>query len=380
MVNPITGVQVSQTLPPAPSTLQRTGAFISQGATTKASGTLNLITQVADFTSITTAPQAITSATWATNTVTVTTAAPHGYPVGAGTIELTIAGFTPTGYNGTFACTITSTTQFTYALASNPGTVTVEGTVVVADAARLGNDITNFFAQGAGNSVYVLELGPGTTSEGVATLTTFLTNNPGVVYSFLVPPTWDSEPTFLTLIGSYESLTAKLYFFVTTTTGTYTQYTAAVMKDVMWMVNAPTAPTTEPSSIVVMFWQWLNNNPSSSNPVPPMNLRYVYGLTPWTGLGNNATLTAIYAAGGNYLSTGAEGGISNVIIRGGYTADKQQAGYWYAVDWVQINLDLFVSNTVINGSQNTGAPLYYNQQGINTLQSVAVAVMQNAQT
>ena len=379
MANPITAVQVSQTLPPAPSTLQRTGAFISQGATTKASGTLTLITQVADLTAITVTPQAVSSITWLSNTVTVTTTAPHGYPVGAGTIELTLAGFTPSGYNGTYACTITTTTEFTYTLASNPGTATVEGTVVVADAARLTYDVTNFYAQGASLSVYVLELGAGTTAEGVTTLTTFLTNNPSTVYAFLVPPLWDSEATFKTLIGSYESTTAKTYFFVTTTVGTYSGYTS-LMKDVLWMVNAPTAPASEPSSIVGMFWQWLYNNPSSSNRVAPMNCRYVYGLTPWTGLGNNATLTAIYAAGGNYIATGAEGGISNAIIRGGFTADGQQANYWYSVDWVQINLDLAISNAVINGSNNVGAPLEYNQQGINTLQSVAVQTMQNAQT
>ena len=379
MANPITSVKVSQTLPPAPNTLQRTGAFISQGATTTAQDTLTLITQLSDLTTILTAPQAVSSITWSSGTATVTTTLPHGYPVGSGTINLTLAGFTPIGYNGTFACTITTTTEFTFALAVDPGAVTVEGTVIAADVARLNYDVTNFFAQGAGNSVYILELGVGTTADGVTTLTAFLTANPGTIYAFLVPPTWDSEAAFLTLIASYESITAKLYFFVTTTTATYSRYTA-LMKDVMWMVNAPTAPATEPSSIVGMFWQWIYNQPSSSNPLAPMNCRYVYGLTPWTGLGNNTILTEIYAAGGNYIGSGAEGGISNAIIRGGFTADGQQANYWYAIDWVQINLDLDISNAVINGSNNQAAPLLYNQAGINTLQSVAVSTMQNAQT
>lgn len=377
MANPITQVAVSQTLPPAPSTLQRTGAIISQGGTTGTVGALKLITLVSDLTSIQPVPQAISSITWASGTVTVTVTGGHGYPVGSGTINLTIAGVTPSGYNGTFACTITSTTEFTYALATSPGTATVDGTVIVADAAHLLDRVNKFYAQGAGLSVYILELGVGTTAEGVSALQTFITANPSTVYAWLVPPSWDSEPTFLTFLPNYTSIPSKTYFFVTTTTSTYSQYTST-MKDVLWMADAPGA--TETCSIVGMFWQALNNNPSSSNKVAPMQYRYVYGLTPWTGIGNQTTLTSIYQAHGSYIDTGVEGGITNLIIRGGHTADGQQFNYWYSIDWVQINLDLNVSNTVINGSNNPAAPLEYNQSGINTLQAAAVSTMQQAQS
>jgi len=47
--NDIVTINVSITNPPIPSQLQKTGAFISQGATTTAAGTLTLLTSVADI-------------------------------------------------------------------------------------------------------------------------------------------------------------------------------------------------------------------------------------------------------------------------------------------------------------------------------------------
>ena len=45
--------------------------------------------------------------------------------------NVTISGMTPTGYNGTFTiASVVSSTQFTVALASNPGTATVFGSVI----------------------------------------------------------------------------------------------------------------------------------------------------------------------------------------------------------------------------------------------------------
>ena len=79
----------------------------------------------------------------------------------------------------------------------------------------------------------------------------------------------------------------------------------------------------------------------------------------------------------NIIGTGAEGGISNTIWLYGTTLDGEDFNkYWYSVDNVQINLDLYTSAAIINGSNNPLAPLNYNQAGINTLQGVAGSVMQ----
>jgi len=75
----------------------------------------------------------ITSATWNAGVATITTSVPHFFAIGK---AVTIAGMTPSGYNGTF--TITGivpavpagnpSTTFTFALATNPGAVTTFGT------------------------------------------------------------------------------------------------------------------------------------------------------------------------------------------------------------------------------------------------------------
>lgn len=56
---------------------------------------------------------------WETGFATGLTIEPHGFKVGS-TINLTIDGVTPAGYNGTFECFITSPQSFTYPLADDP--------------------------------------------------------------------------------------------------------------------------------------------------------------------------------------------------------------------------------------------------------------------
>lgn len=72
--------------------------------------------------------QPIEAIAWTPNTVTVTTAAPHGYRIGS-TVALTVAGMTPDAYNGTFDALIINANQFTYALSSDPGAASSFGAV-----------------------------------------------------------------------------------------------------------------------------------------------------------------------------------------------------------------------------------------------------------
>jgi Fibronectin type III domain len=66
------------------------------------------------------APKSILAIVWESGTVTVWTDGPHGFNVGA-TLNVYIYGLSPSGYTGTFLCTVTSSLTFTYVLASNPG-------------------------------------------------------------------------------------------------------------------------------------------------------------------------------------------------------------------------------------------------------------------
>jgi len=70
----------------------------------------------------------ISSASWAGGTATVNTSAPHTLAVGDKTV---IAGVTPSGWNipdGAIVLSVPTSTQFTVALAADPGTYTSGGT------------------------------------------------------------------------------------------------------------------------------------------------------------------------------------------------------------------------------------------------------------
>jgi len=370
MTTQIVTVNVTQTLAPAPNTLQRTGALISQGATTLATNSSYLLTQLADLTSILKGSVTISSATWSTGVVTVTTATPHGIPAGD-TILGIVAGITPTAYNGTWSVTATGTTTFTYALATNPGVATTTSAVfTLEDVQEVVAMATTYFAQGNANGIYVLELGIGTGAQGVTDLTAYLTANPLKYYAYLLSSAMSADSSMLTLAKNYESTTSQVYFWATETIASYGKYTN--VKSVVSMLQDASAPVTE-FTAAAMLYNALDYNPSDTNKVAPMAFQYINGVTAFTG--TNAQQQALKTANVNYVGTGAEGGISKTLVLWGVTSDGNDYTYWYSVDWVQININLFISNAIINGSNNPINPLYYNQAGINRLQKVSQGVM-----
>jgi len=374
MANDIVTVNVFTINAPAPSQLQNAGALISQGGTTLDAGETSLLTSFADLSAIIAPNHALSTLTWTTNVATATAAAPHGLPIGQ-QIEITVSGVTPSGYNGTFTATVTTTTAFTYSLMSNPGgAATVPGTYVLGSVAELTAMARTFFSQAGSVGVYVLELGPADAEHGIEDLDTYITNNPLSFYIYLIPDGWVDESTYPAFINNYNSPEAKVYFLNTVTLANYTNITAQD-KCAPMFINASTMPTTEFSAAAMMF-RMLNNKPSSTNKVPPLCFAPLSGVTAgkWTG----PNLTTFHTKNINFVKTGAEGGISKYILEWGHTPDGQPWNYWYSADWVQINLDLQISNTIINGSATSINPLYYNQQGINRLQATAASVMQQA--
>jgi len=465
----IVQVNVTQTVGSIPTTLQKSGALISQGATTNPSGISSLITKVSDLTAILRPALAITSIVIAGTTVTATVA-PHGYAVGS-QVFLDLAGVSIAGYNGTFLCTFTTATQFTYTRSAAALSTSSGGTYRPTSVAEVTAMATTFFAQGSNLACYVLELGPGSPDNGVTTLTTYLQANPnndyvpgtsGYFYAYVVPRSWDANANFLALLTTYSSLTSRVYFFVTTTLSTYTSY-ISTMKSAFTLIESPqygaypavaissatyasglltlsmasavsavpgdyvtisgcvpaayngtfqaalgtggtslifnratnpgslttpgqlaaslyanAAPPVTEFSVASCFWRFLNQTPSAANLVPPFAFGYSYGTTAFPNRGQNAILASLKAANTNVIGSGSEGGIANTIILWGVVESGQDLSYWYSVDWVQINMDIQISNAIINGSNNSQNPLYYDQNGINRLQAVAEGVMRNA--
>jgi hypothetical protein len=210
-------VQVSQQIAPAPNLLQETGCFISQGGTNTQAGVISLLTQPSDLTPLLAGSAAISTIVWSGGTVVVTTTAPHGIPAEA-VLLVTITGCVPLGFNGTWLCTQTGTSTFTYSLAVTPGIASTIGAYTLEDVSELLAMTTTFFAQGAYQAVYVMELGPGDAAEGVTALQAYIVATPQFFYSYLLPRAWSSEASYLTFLQAYESPSARTYFFTTMTT------------------------------------------------------------------------------------------------------------------------------------------------------------------
>ena len=369
----IVQVNVSRVSAPIPSGLQKTGAIISQGGTTTAANTRTLITQPADLTAILAVPLALTSLTSSGTVATATTTAPHGVTTGD-TFLTTIAGASPAGYDGTFLATSTGASAFTYAV---PSGLATPATGIITYTDRSGAELvamaTTFFAQGSQQAVYVLELGAGEPAAGVTALSAYISANVGFFYSYLVPRSWSSEPTFVSFVATFEASTALTYFYVTETNANYASFTSA-MKCVKGLIEAPSGlPATE-FSIAAWMQNELCRTPSSTTKVPPASYTFLFGVTPFPTEGNAALLATYKAASVNVVGTGAEGGLTNDILLYGTGEDGKDSTYWYSVDWVQINEDLAIANAVISGSNNTSNPLYYSQDGIDRLQAVAASV------
>ena len=373
-------VQVNTTVQTAPtvSQLQQSGAIVSTGGTTLAANGYQYCGTLSAVTALLSVPLAITSMTWATGIVTVTTTAAMTLSVGQ-VFTTTIAGAVPSAYNGTYVATVTGADTFTFPLAVNPGAETTPGTYTPPDQAFVNNAATTFFAQGNAVGVYVLELGAqATSSAAITALQTFITDNnaPQVFYGYLIPPSWDtnSAAALRTFVQGYDSPSGQTYFGVTTTSGGISNY--STIKSVIATVPSPTAASTEVQS-AAGFYQLLVNAPSAASPLRPFAYRYLYDVTPWSLYGNSATINTILTAYGNIVLTGAQGGISTACLFKGTTMDGEQLAFWYGVDYFRIQVAQALSAAVINGS-NSNPPLLYDQNGINTLLAVAQQIGNNA--
>lgn len=306
---------------------------------------------------------------------------------------------------------------------------------------------TTFYAQGSSVGVYVLELGTQATgAAGMEALNTWITDNPGIFYAYLLPAAWDntsevvgsaivtapgsgytaaptvafsgggggtgaaatatiangvvtgititspgsgytSAPTIafsggsgtgaaattnlaseLNIVASeYASPTGRTYFFVTTTVANVATYQPN--KSVYAFVPSPTANSQE-FGAAAHFYQWLVNNPSATNQLSPMAYRFLTGVTAWPSTGYAANIQTILSAYGNINLVPPQGGITSTCIFKGTTSDGSQSSWWYGIDWYQITVTNDLADAVINGS-NEEPPLLYDQNGINQLAGVA---------
>lgn len=372
----IVNINVSITNPPRPSQLLKTGALVSVGGTTLPVGTTQLLTTATDLASIIHPAFEIESLAWASNTVTVTLAEAHGLENGD-QLQVVLAGNSPAGYNGTFAGTVTGADTITYPLATDPGTDTAQGTLQLYSATELQQMNTSFWAQGKQRAVYVLELGAVPTVDAVEALQAYIANDVSLgntyqtFFAYLVPRAFSSQATFKQLTNLYTAANDLVYFFVTTDLAGYSAWSALKYKSVYAGIESPDMPSSA-FDLAAQFQSFLANDPGSANQVPPMAYRFLFGTTVYPITGNATVLKQLEAGNINYVGSAAEGGLSNMLIMKGHMLDGMPSNYWYSVAWAVINLELDLANEIINGSNTTVNPLYYDQQGIDRLQKRAL--------
>ena len=352
-MNNIVIVNVTQTQAPLPNKLQKIGALISQGGTTLGVGAYSLLTQLSDLTPLLAAPLALTSVVWASTyggQVTATTTVAHGIAVGQ-QFTTTIAGVEPAGYNGTYLCLATGASTFTYYLAVDPGSETVAGTYTPRNAAELVAMATTFFTQGAQQGVYVLELGAGEPSVGVANLITFLAENDQFFYSYLTPRNWDGNSSFLALAATLTSTTAKTYFFVTTTLQNRSLY-PATMKSVIKLVEAPVYGVW-PANVITGATYAANAityTTTTTHGVKPGDYFTITGFTPST---YNGTFMALPGTTGSTLIGAVAADPGSDTVQGTLVASRYASTgipateFSHASDfWVALNYNPSTTNKV----------------------------------
>lgn len=389
--NAIVTVQVTTILAPTPQNYQQTGALVSFGGTTITPNSAKLLTQFNDLKPLLQTSGAIASIAWAAGVATATTAAALPSIVTPGTIiQLVVTGCVPDSYNGIFTCTVTGPNEFTYPLIVDPGSPanTLNAQYQLNSSSELNAMAATFFRQGTGTSVYVLELGyQPTFLEEVAALETWLNNSPMSYYGYLLPDYWGlvaNIPNVLPLYQQFTDPEAMTYFWTTIELLAVGMIPNTV-KCVIQMIEAPGVAAARQATLpglyaeftlASMFFWAMQYKATSVTRVSPMCFKYVYGVTPYPSLGNGPTLVSFKNNSVNYIQTGAEGGIAFTNVYQGVTADGMDYfNWWWTIDWVQINVNIDLTNAIINGSNNPLAPLYYDQPGINYLESVLAGTM-----
>lgn len=370
--NRIVQVNATAQYAPQPSLLQQKAAIVSEDSTTVTAGTVVYISDPTSLQPYLNAAAEIDTIEYATGVVTVTFVDPHGVTIG-NTTPLIINGATATNYDGNHLATATTTTAVTYAAATDPGTPAATSEGYVGTIAWLISADKTWWAQNAQRTGYFLfESGETTVANITDAIDAYIGDNSKEIYNWCLLPTIASDKaTALTFFNLYNTLTSlvKFYMPLLNTEVAADWEGVNTLKNVFAMVQTPAySAGTELDSVAYAAFI-TNLNPTPTNKLPPSNYAYLYGVTQYPL--NNADMNNMIDNNFNFVSIGAEGGISNTILVKGVNLDGVPQNVAYSIDWQQVQLDLAISNAVINGSNSQINPLYYNQAGIDRLQAVA---------
>ena len=370
--NQIVRLNVSQTVAPEPNKLQQTAAVVSMGGTEVPTGTMQYIASYADLETYMTPAYDISSISWSAGVVSVVTTNNHGIPVGD-TTTIIVSGVTPAGYNGTFTATSYNANTLNYAVASDPGASSVLGTLLIGNQVDILAFDQTWWAQGNTQvGYYIYETNTVVPGDVYALVEDYIDQNPQTIYNwcFLTGMDSDASAGHAFLLG-HNALTSIVKFYMPVRSSTYAAWAALTdLRNTFIMIQSPDANASTELD-VASFAQYITAfDPSPTNKLPPSQYTFLDGVSAYKPL-PQSLINSFITGNVNFVTTGAEGGITNTILVPGKNLDGTPSNVAFSIDWVQIHMNEDLANAVINGSNNPISPLYYNQDGINFLQQVA---------
>lgn len=377
--NQIVQLNVSQTVAPEPNRLQQTAAVVSMGGSEVPTGTMQYIASSADLALYLTPAYDVSAISWSAGVVSVTTTNPHGIPVGD-TTTIEVSGCAPSAYNGTYTATSSGTYSLNYSLASDPGASTTLGSLLIGNQIYLTAFDETWWAQGNTQiGYYIYETNTVVPADVYTSVDTYIDQNPLHIYNWCFLIGMDEDPTsghafFLTR----NALTSLVKFYVPVRASTYSGWSGFdTLRNTFLMIQSPDANVSTELDVAAWAQYITAFNPTPTNKLPPSQYTFLSSVNAYKPL-PQSLVSAFIGDNINFVSTGAEGGITNTILVLGKNLDGTPANVGYSIDWVQIHMNEDLANAVINGSNNPLSPLYYNQDGINFLQQVAVSTANRA--
>lgn len=372
--NHIVQLNVTAEYAPEPSALQSRGMIVSQGSTSVPTGTAVYFGDPTSLSGYLSPAKSISTLTWTAGVVEVALTTNHGLTEGTLT-PLIVTGAFPSAYNGTVVATVGADNVLTYSLDVDPGLASIPGSARYGvDAWLIAADATWWAQNGQVTGYFLFESGTADVGDTLTALDAWIVANPRQVYNVcFLPGVDEAAADAYNFFQQYNALTTLMKFYLPvtpTSSSTWADY--STLRNVFTQVQVISATTVSQVASVAYAAYITNIRPTPTNKLPPSSYAYLNNVDPLT---LNQTQMSAYTDGNiNFASLGAEGGISNVILVYGNNLNGFPQNVAYSIDWQQVELDLALSNAVINGSNNQINPLYYNQDGINRLQSVAANV------
>lgn len=371
---PLVSLTESVTTAGVPSTLQKTVALVSFGATQLSSGTRQLVTN----NTFTAFQSKLTSGSWLLPALTTL------FAQGSTSVYVLELGTPGTVTQATGTATVTNGV-ITAAEVTEPGggytvtpkvTVTGSGTGAIITASLSNGEVSGLTIQDGGTGYTdgaTLTINA-PTSPRVDLLSAYLEANLLRNYLYVLGPVDSLDNDLESLIANYDGYTSYTYFLLTLPASRATAFGSH--KACILFIPSDSAPDTEMGTTSVAY-MFSSISPSATAPIKPFNLRYVTGVTEYAQPGD-AALQDLVGTNVNVVIPATAGGIDKNMLLGGQCSDGNAIGLWYGADYASLNVTQDLNNELIVGSNDDASPLKYNQLGISRLLARAQQSLTNA--